>query len=78
MKKISLKNVKETLTRKQMKAILGGYDGYEEPKDSGYCAYTCRSGGGSGSSSNTTMEGAVSIAISNCGDGNYSVVCVGF
>jgi natural product precursor len=35
MKKISLKNVKETLTRKEMRSITGGY---------GFCgcaSYTC-------------------------------------
>lgn len=66
MKKISLKNVKETLTRKEMRLISGGYS----------CTYRCWSGGGSGSSGNTTMSEAVSIANANCGSGNYSVVCV--
>lgn len=40
MKKISLKNVKETLSRKEMKSITGG----TEELESGWCAcfeYTC-------------------------------------
>ncbi|MEN9655744.1 MAG: hypothetical protein RL311_670 [Bacteroidota bacterium] len=39
MKKISLKNVKETLSRKEMKVISGGYGNY------GCQATRCGSGG---------------------------------
>jgi natural product precursor len=70
MKKFSLKDVKNVLKRDEMRMILGG-------QVSSYCQYTCRSGGGSGSSSGSTIEETVSVAESNCGAGNYTTICVG-
>ncbi|MEC4048006.1 hypothetical protein OX284_001080 [Flavobacterium sp. SUN046] len=72
MRKFSLNLGEKPLLRNEMKLISAA-----KAEGQNYAKYYCKTGGGSGSASNVTMSEIHSIATSNCGAGNYSIICVG-